>query len=158
MAIQGFELRHGAVLVKIVRKSRNLTLFERGGDTAWAAYLVNDAVCLYVKTSDQRGSDKNGAARYSYTFQPTEATFIRKQIGSRGEGGVLAALVCGEEEIALVTAAQLSQCIDLSARQAQNLTVLIQPRRSLRVYGSLNGQAQALVVARNCIDTCEISG
>lgn len=151
MAIRKFELYHGAVLVKIVRRSRSLTLFERGSDTAWAAYLVNDKVCLYVTSSDQRGVS-NGDARFSYTFQPQETKFLRDQLALRGEGGVFLALVCEDQEVALLDSAQARRCIDLESSKAQNLTVLIPAGKSLRVYGPLNGRSAMLTVSRNRID------
>ncbi len=156
MSIRKFELYHGAVLVKIVRRSKSLTLFERGDDTAWAAYLVNDTACIYVKTSDQRGGDRSGAARFSYTFQPAELGFLAEQRNTRGPACVFAALVCGDKEVALVTVDELARCIDLGATTAQNMTVLVQAGQSLRVYGPLNGNAGPVPVARNRIDTYDL--
>lgn len=153
MPVRKFELYHGAVLAKIVRGDGSLTLFERGDDTAWAAYLVNGAVCLYVKTSDQRGADRSGAARFSYTFQPAELRFVAEQIALRGPSGVLAGLVCADKEVALVAADELARCVDLGASAAQNVTVLVPSGQSLRVYGPLNGNVGKITVARNRIDT-----
>jgi len=97
MAIQDFQLYHGALLAQLVRNERPVTLrmIETEKDRCWSAYRVDDAVTIYVKHSARgKYSPYSGvpkAITWTFTFQPEHLNDIGR-LSHASE--VYIALVC----------------------------------------------------------------
>jgi hypothetical protein len=96
MKVQKFELFHGAVLTKLVRSDRPITLrmIETRPSEAWSAYTLNNEVDLYIKYNTAPRSlkrDRAGTA-WTFVFGQDELGQMRRSVSKRQ---TYAALVCG---------------------------------------------------------------
>ena len=126
MPVREFELFHGAVLTKLARSDRPLTLRmieTRPGD-AWSTYRVNDAVSVLIKHSlNPRSVKREKAKTWQFVFSPDQMRQLQA-------AGTWAALVCGGKtvgethmEVCLLDPTELGQLVDLSSASQQSLTV-----------------------------------
>ncbi len=159
MSVREFELFHGAVLAKIVRNDKPVTLrmIETKPNTEWAIYRINDEVELLVKHSKKPRPLKPPSRGRSWTF-----VFSGDQLSRVRSGSTWVALVCGDQtvdargqEICLVEPAELRHLVPAGAqREQQSITVRLEQNRSLRVTGG----GVEKVVARNRLETWAIPG
>ena len=141
MAVREFELFHGAVLTKLVRSDRPITLrmIETNPSEAWSTYKVNDEVRLLVKHStNQRVLERRSGGR-SWTFVFGVDQLRQLQAGV-GEKKVFAALVCGGKDVkrdvmqvCLLDDEQIGAVLDVSSTRACSLTIRYFPGKELRV-------------------------
>jgi hypothetical protein len=159
MPIREFELFHGAVLTKLVRADRPITLrmIETRPADAWSTYRINDAVSILLKHSTRLRPlrRKRGAAAWSFVFSTDQIEQLSKQ-------GTWAALVCcsskigrNKMETCLLDPDQLNRLLDLTAKTQQSITVKRLPGKRLRV---VSPRTRDLVVARNRIETWRVPG
>jgi hypothetical protein len=90
--IKEFELFHGALLTKLVRSEKPLTLrlIETRMDDSWSTYTINDQVRLLVKHSlnpRKLSRVKNGRA-WSFVFS-------KNQVAQATVDGTYITLICG---------------------------------------------------------------
>ena len=160
MPVRDFELFHGAVLTKLVRGERPLTLrlIETRPTDSWSTYRLNDEVNLLLKHSTVSIARKReiGSAVWQFVLS-------RDQMHQISQPGVWVALVCGaptltktEMDICLLDPAQVRELLDVHLQQQQSLTVKRLPGKSLRVT-SPRAQDEC-VVARNRLDTWHVPG
>lgn len=163
MAIKQFELFHGAVLTKLLRSDRPVTLrmIETRPGEAWAVYTINDEVDLFVKYSitARKLTRRQGALSWTFVFSPEQISQIRKL---QAERDVYAALVCGRKDIktgglqtCLLRPDELEHLLDFNDASQQSLTVRYVPRKKLRVY---SGHRVELLVAQNALDEWDVPG
>ena len=156
MAIKDFELFHGAVLTKLVRSDRSLTLkmIETRAAEDWSTYLIDDRIRVLIKHSAKRRmAKKDSAMAWQFVFNPN-------QIRQLGGDKTWAALVCGGKslgkgmEVCLVDPDQIGKLLNLSIDSQQSLTVKCMPGKRLRVFNP-NVEAE-LIIPRNRLDSWDI--
>ncbi len=130
MSIKEFELYHGAVLTKLARCERpiTVTLIETNPGDTWSVYKVIDSQ-LFIKhsTSPRPLSRGNGGHSWTFTFSPDHISQIKRL---REKHSVYAALVCGFQdtkqgrmEICFIDHDDFPEVIDLDNSDAQSITV-----------------------------------
>lgn len=160
MPVREFEMFHGAVLTKLVRGDRPLTLrlIETRPEDSWSTYRVNDEVGVLVKHSVRPRTLKReeGAVAWQFVFSAEQMEQLRQP-------ETWVALVCGstnfgarDMEVCLLAPSQVATLTDLTDGGQQSVTVKRLPGRSLRV-GSARA-AEALVVPRNRLDDWSVPG
>jgi hypothetical protein len=159
MPIREFELFHGAVLTKLVRGDRALTLrmIETRPTDAWSTYRVNDQVNVLLKHSlSPRIARRENATAWQFVFS-------RDQMRQLRTANTWAALVCGSKtvgrsdmEICLLDPTQLEEVLDLASDDQQSVTVKRIEGKSLRV--SSPQVRKELVVPRSRADNWDIPG
>jgi len=160
MSIRQFELYHGAVLARIVRNDRPVTLrlIESKVNDAWAAYNIDDAATLYMKhISAGYESQNHSVWAWTFSFDPSQLNRLSQL---QEKCPVYLVLICGQREVArgrqmevcLLSSDQVNQCIDLAASCAQSIRVEARPGCELRVSGSKRKPENALLVPRNALD------
>jgi len=158
MSIKEFELFHGAVLTKLVRADKPLTLRmieTRSGDQ-WSTYRINDELRLLIKHSIKGGARKRESAiAWQFVFSPD-------QMQQLAESDTWCSLVCAssdarddEMEVCLLDPAQISQLLDVSSMGQQALTVKRIEGKSLRVFSA---KCEELVIARNRLEKWAVPG
>lgn len=160
MPIREFELFHGAVLTKLVRAERPLTLTmteTRPGD-AWSSYRINDAVSLLLKHSLASKVLHRGEGGRTWQF-----VFSRNQVVQLSTEGAWAALICGsnavsnaETEVCLLSPEQIRELIDVNATGTQSVSVKYIKGKMLRV--SSGSAAGDVLVARGRLEKWEVPG
>lgn len=156
MPVRSFELFHGAVLTKLVRSDRPLTLrlIETGSMGTWGMYRINDEVNLLVKYSATPKSRK-GATRWDFVVSRTEIKELSHE-------ATWLALVCGssqlrstEMEVCLLCPDQLKALFYFRLSQ-ESVYVECKQGASLRVGPTKAGPE--LVIARNRVETWPVPG
>jgi hypothetical protein len=130
MTIKLFELFHGAVLTKLVRKDRpvTVTLIETRQDEAWSVYKIIDCY-LFIKLSTSPSSLSGGKGGYSWSFTFTPE-HIKQIIRIREDSALYLALICGfqnvkvgRSEICFIDQNEIPEVIDLDNPNQQSLRV-----------------------------------
>ncbi len=162
--VKEFHLMHGIVLTRILRNdSPTLRLVETDKSDAWAMYVLNDAVIVYVKYSIcSRITKKEEKTVWNFPFQSSE---LKKISEKKQTLPVYFALVCGfpavneakKMEVCLLEPLEIEKCIDINPEKSQTITVELITRASLRAYGSKN-PVKKLVISRNKLDEWIIPG
>jgi hypothetical protein len=160
MPVREFELFHGAVLTKIVRSDRPMTLrmIETNPGESWSAYTVNGQVTLILKhsTTPRPLKRERGSSRWQFTLSAEQ---IRQLSGANS----WLCLVCGSPrigkkapmEVCLLNSNDIERLVDKSSRVQQSILVKYLPGKSLRVSSP---KCEEFVVPRNRLDTLEIPG
>lgn len=137
MSIDDYELMHGAVLTKICRNERPLSLTLIETSEPRSAYQINDVV-LYIKHSTISRRNRNGHV-WQFTFQPQHIEDLQR---FKTNADIYLALVCGSKKIsdlmhiAFLEPSEVTQCIDLTDLSTQWMSVAYKKRHNLRVGGS----------------------
>ena len=141
MAVREFELFHGAVLAKLVRSDRPITLrmIETNPSEAWSTYIINDQVKLVIKhcTKQRKLARVDGAVSWTFVFGPEQL----RQLQSDGPGQeVWAALVGGTSDVkrdtmqvCLLDSDQIWSVLDMQAASPVSITIRYEPGKQLRV-------------------------
>jgi hypothetical protein len=166
--VHEFEMFHGIVLTKLVRRKLpvSLLMIETQAKEAWSEYKVNDQVILYVKHSTSpRSLKREGGIAWNFSFATDHVKRIR---ALRDGGDICIALVCGDKDlgelgsmqICLLEKHQLAGLLDLDLSRPQAIRVRYLPGtgKSLRVRGSLNDSAEELKVPRSGFDKWQVPG
>lgn len=161
MPIRGVELMHGAVLEKLCRSDKPVTLrLIETQDDLRSAYWINDVV-LYMKHSiTPYKRERKGGERWQFNFTESHiadlASLVRK-------ADIYLVLICGRRdfeqpgEIALLKPDEWQNYLDLAKENGQQwLAVQAEPRKSLRVYGSRS--SDEIVVPRNRLEEWIVPG
>jgi len=160
MPVREFELFHGAVLTKIVRSDRPMTLrmIETKPGESWSAYTVNGEITLILKHSatPRKLKRERGSFRWQFTLGAEQ---IQQLIGANSWLG----LICGSPnigkrapmEVCLLDPKDIESLIDKSSLVQQPIFVNYQPGKSLRASSP---KSEEIVVPRNRLDTWEIPG
>lgn len=160
MPIREFELFHGAVLTKIVRSDRPMTLrmIETKPGESWSAYTLNGEITLILKhsTTPRPLKRERGSTRWQFTLSAEQ---IQQLSGANSWLG----LVCGSPkigkkspmEICLLDPNEIDRLVDKSSLVQQSILVKYLPGKSLRVSST---KSKEFVVPRNRLDTWEIPG
>ena len=163
MSVRNFELFHGAVLTKLVRTDRNMTLrlIETRTQDAGAVYTINDEVHILVKYSaSPQPVQREEGQRWTFSFTPGQ---LRQLCDFTGAAGCHVALVCGDRDlnnatvqICLLDPDHVEKLIDLQSRSTQAVWVKYLPRKNLRV--SSGHVTTPINIPQGRIDTWEVPG
>lgn len=128
MSVNVFELFHGAVLAKILRSEKpvSLRLIETRPRENWSTYTLNDSLDLFISYSRNPHPLRRGGTSWTFVFSENQ---LRQLDPSRRNHPVWAALVCGRSTIArgemhicLLDPDQLAELLEYSG-PPQSLTV-----------------------------------
>ncbi len=163
MSISMFELFHGAVLTKLARSDRPVTLrmIETRPGEAWSAYTLNDEVDLFIKHSTTPRQTNRGGVRglsWQLVFGPNQLAEM-----SKAPHDVYVALVGAGQNardtsgwcICLLDPEQVRDVLDLSVLSQQVVTVSCLPGRRLRVY---KNRRVRFKIAQNRISEWDVPG
>ena len=158
------ELFHGAVLTKLLRSDRpvSLRLVEKhAGAATWSTYTINDEVNLFIAHSKAGRTVQRdgGGTSWSFVFSPNQ---LRQLNPANAGRPVYAALVCGGAtlrtgpmQVCLLEPAQLAELLDFTATQ-QGITVRKPQRRGqFRIF---KDREERFLVPLSRLDTWEIPG
>ena len=159
MSIQTFEMFHGAVLAKIMRRSEEvvLRLIETRPEEYWSVYTINDAVHLMVKYRTYPRVLRHGRLAWSFIFPSEELDLIR---ALRAEKEVSVALVGGQRqigevmEIGLLTGEEFMKLVT-PLETNLSITMRYEPGKQLRIFSK---RRLVYKVPRNRMDTWIIPG
>jgi hypothetical protein len=99
MPLRDFELYHGALLTKLVRSDRPITIrmIETETNECWSAYTIDDTVTIYTKASGHgKFDEKDRYVKWTFTFQPKHLSDLRRL---SEQNGVYLALVCANHAL-----------------------------------------------------------
>lgn len=163
--VKEFHLLHGVILTRISRNERpTLRLVETDISNAWAAYILNDAVYIYVRYSlSPRKTQRTGKTVWNIPFHPAELQKIRDL---RQRKDLYFTLVVGpasidakQMEVCLLDPENIDDCIDINSSKTQIITVEVRPGSSMRAYGPKNpDERNKLIISRNRLDEWKIPG
>lgn len=158
MPVREFELFHGAVLTKLARSDRPLTLrmIETRPADAWSTYRVNDEVNVLVKHSlVSRTLKRENAKAWQFNFSPDQIRQLQAE-------STWAALICGgktlkdsDMEVCLLDPEQVAEVLDITTEAQQSISVKCIEGKSLRVLSPR--RQNDIVVPRNRLDTWAVS-
>lgn len=158
MSIKQFELMHGAVILKICRNRRPLSLTLIESDGARAAYNVNMDVNIYIKHSiSPQSRQRRDQTVWQFSFSPAHIAEL-SNLGQKGE--LYLALVCANDnledmEVAFLEPDDIQEGLDLTALTQQTLRVHIEPGKKLRVYGR-GGTDSPILIERKRLDDWDV--
>ena len=162
--IKNFELFHGAVLTKLMRNTRPLTLrlVQTRPDDNWAVYTLNDEIDIFIKhcTSPRENIRAEGGLSWTFTFNQEHIKELRELKEKRP---ISLALVCGQKnlsdgrmEICLIKPDELHEVINFDVDDQKSITVRYKKgAKKLRIYFE---RQEKLLVALNAIENWEIPG
>ena len=168
MSIKEMELFHGAVLAKLFRSDKpvSLRMVEMDFEQSRRAYLVNDMAYIYIKHGkNPRKSKKLPTFTWIFSFSSNHIVDLQKLKGNKKD--VYLALVCGQEsvsssdpaEICFLDWNQIWKCLDLNNLiEQQNITVKYQKGYSFRVWGTKNTSIDPIVVNQDSLVDWEVPG
>lgn len=151
MPLKEYELFHGAVLTRLVRKDKPVTLrlIETNTSESWSVYRINDVNIFFKHSSNPKDLKKGGK---SWTFP-----FTDKQLDKINKSTHLA-LVCGDKdtkskemEICFIESSDVSILLSESAK---SITAHVEKNNSFRVSSS--AVREKIIVSRNAIDNYEV--
>lgn len=166
--VKEFHLLHGIVLTKISRNDQpTLRLVETDVSNAWATYILNDEVIVYVKycLSGTKGIRVDKTS-WKFSFQPSELIKIHELRNSQTApiyftfvGAFPSIDNAKDMQVGLLEPNEIDQCIDIPSEKTQTITMEVRPRESLRIYGYKNSdEREKLVISRNRLDEWRIPG
>jgi hypothetical protein len=137
--IKQFELFHGAVLAKLMRSDKPITLrlIETRND-AWSIYTINNEIELFIKISKVPNELIREVNGYSWQFQFTSEQIVQLKSLKKSRN-IAIALVCGHQsvsenmQIAFLNPELVDELFDFSTDNSQSLTVKFIPNKQLRV-------------------------
>ena len=164
--VKEFHLLHGIVLTKVLRNNNpTLRLVENDTSNAWAAYILNDAIIIYVKYSlAGKKTQRVEKTVWKFPFQPSELGKIKELRKSHPAyltlvGGFPSIDDAKRMEICVIEPEEIDNCMDVNSDKAQTITVEVRPGESLRAYGPKNSSDRnKIVVSRNRLDALVIPG
>lgn len=129
MKIQEQDIYHGPVLMQIVEHPSFKALNR--ASKAYGHYLVNTDRQIFTKYR------KNKRSPWQFTFQSDELRALSKAVASGDT--VLVCLVCGQNTICALNAAEFEEVVALDAEAQQSLRVAVPSGGSCHIRGS-NGK------------------
>ena len=164
MSIKQFELFHGAVLTKLLRNDKPVTLrlVERTARDPWAAYRVNDACCVYIKyrTTFRLDAYSGETAIYDFLFTKTELSAIRSMPENLP---VYFALVCASDktdakymQVCFIEPDEFSQFAGSTTLSSLTISVWSQDGKGMRAKSKAT--EKPLIIPRSRLDNWEAPG
>ncbi|RWX45637.1 hypothetical protein H206_01726 [Candidatus Electrothrix aarhusensis] len=151
MSLKEYELFHGVVLARLVRRDKPVTLrlIETNTTESWSVYRINDVNIFFKHSSNPRNLIKGGI---SWTFSFTKSQL--EQINTSTE----LALICGSKdtkskkmEICFIEQKEVSR---LLSKSSKSITAHLKPNKSFRVSSS--AIADKVIISRSAIEKYEV--
>jgi hypothetical protein len=163
MSIKEFELFHGAVLTRLVRSDRpiTVTLIETRPEDTWSVYKIIDSQ-LFIKhsTSPRPLTREIGGYSWTFTFSPDH---INQISDLRKEHPTCVALVCGisnikqgRMEICFINHDEIPEILELDNPDTQSVTVRY--NKGAKKFRVLLNRKEKLLIYLNAIDRWNIPG
>lgn len=148
MTIQDFELFHGAVLIKILRNDRPVTLLIETKTGEDRAYTIDDnnVKVLYIKhrlisnTLKITKKHPKGGRTWQFIFSPEHITILKNlKEKYKDKHKVFLALICGHTdikkrmEICIIDLDKYNDLLDLDKATQQSIGVRHLPGLSFRI-------------------------
>ena len=164
--VKAFHLLHGIVLTTVLRNDQpTLRLVETDKKNAWAAYILNDSVIIYVKYClTSRETQREAKTVWNFQFQGYELEKIKelrkfKPVNFTLVGGFQKIEDANKMQVCLMYPDEIDKCIDIYSGNIQTITMEVKPSESLRVYGAKNStEKEKLVISRNRLNEWKIPG
>lgn len=168
MSIKEMELFHGAVLAKLFRSDKpvSLRMVEMDFEQSRRAYLVNDMAYIYIKHGkNPRKSKRLPTFTWTFAFSNNHTADLLKLKGNRKE--VYLALVCGQEsvssndpaEICFLDWNQIWKCLDSEKlNEQQYIPVKYKKGYSFRVWGPKNTSNDTILVNQDSLADWDVPG
>jgi len=99
MPIRDFELYHGALLTKLVRSDRPMTIriIETDANECWSAYTIDDTATIYTKYRGHGNFyEKDKSVKWTFSFQPRHLDDLRRL---SEQNDLYVALVCANHRL-----------------------------------------------------------
>ena len=99
MPIRDFELYHGALLTKLVRSDRPITIrmIETDANECWSAYTIDDTATIYTKYRGHGNFyEKDKSVKWTFSFQPRHLDDLRRL---SEQNDLYVALVCANHRL-----------------------------------------------------------
>jgi hypothetical protein len=163
MAIKEFELMHGGVITRLLRKDipLQITLVEKSSNDSKAVYKIlsqnNNELTLYIKYRSRPEPRKKEGNTWIFNFTQKNLN----ELNSYKDGNFMIALVCGNDdklndsEVCLLDKQQVVSCINTDSNSNQTITVKLTGSKSFRAYGTMT-TGDPLIIPRNRINTISI--
>jgi hypothetical protein len=123
---------HGAALVAIADSSQFTALNK---DEGYGHYFINHDRHVFIKHTNMPGTE------FKFTYTPGDIRRIRQ---AAKQAKTFAVLVCSHQAIAALTAGELGEVIDLTSSSTQWLRIIDEPRKSLRICGSVGSLTRTI--------------
>lgn len=155
MTIATFEYMHGAVLTKLLRNDRPITLrlIETNPEECWSLYRLNLDVNLVIKYATSHRETSKGRI-WTFTVSGKQRDYLTST-----EQVWMALVCCGaalnDRQSAVCLLAPEEANLLLATPGTPNASVRMAPGKRLRV--TINGYVE-LVVPRSRLETWEIPG
>lgn len=134
MKIQEQDSFHGAALTQIVEYHSFKALNK--ANEKYGHYLINADRHIFIKYC------KNVNSPWSFTFHPEDLRAIKSEISSGAR--VFIGLVCGGKTVCALNQVELSLIIELNSSSSQWIRIMVPPRGSCHVSGSI-GEMQKTI-------------
>jgi len=151
MPLKEYELFHGTVLTKLVRRDNPVTLrlIETNTSEAWSVYRIND-INIFIKYSSNLRTLKKGGKSWTFPFSPHQIEQIFENMHI--------SLVCGSHDIKSkemeICFIENKHAICLLSGDAKSITVHLEPGQRFRVSSS--AVKQKIIIPRNAIEKYEV--
>lgn len=161
MTIKQFELFHGAVLAKLMRSDKPITLrMIETRDDAWSIYTINNETDLFIKISKSPNELIREVHGFSWQFQ-FSIDQIEQLIDPVNPRKIAIALVCGQQtisenmHIAFIEPNAVGELIDFTFNSPQSLTVKFIPNKKLRVIKNYRTEK---LISQNALEKWLVPG
>lgn len=164
MSIKEFHLFHGAVLAKLIRSGKpiSLSLIETKPEDSWAAYTINDEVDIFMKHSTSPHELKRNDGGYSWVFVFNSDQLAQlKEIQKKRP--VYIALICGHKsvkagrmEICYLNPEEVCEVLDFESTEQQSITVRY--NTGAKKFRVIQGREEKLMISLNELDAWDIPG
>lgn len=132
MAIDKFELYHGAALSKLFVPNRKITI-NSCVTTSKCAYTLNDSVALYIKFSTGRMTTWNFNFKKIHQEEIKEIYDLHKQL--------FLLLICGNDGIVCLSYSELKKVLDEEFDENESITVKRWRKQQYGIKGT-NGKLE----------------
>lgn len=168
MSISELELFHGAMLAKLFRSDKpvSLRMVEMDFEQSRRAYLVNDMAYIYTKHCKKpRKGTRQPTYTWLFTFSKNHVEDLQRLKGNGKD--VYLALVCGQLEvnkndpieICFLDWSQIWRCLEKNNHESQQtISVKLMRGKSFRVWGSKNPLEKAILVNQNALSDWDVPG
>lgn len=168
MSINELELFHGAMLAKLFRSDKpvSLRMVEMDFEQSRRAYLVNDTVYIYTKHSKKpHKGTRQPTYTWIFTFSVNHVNDLQR-LKNNGKD-VYLALVCGQPEvnskdpieICFLGWDQIQMCLDENNHEIQqNISVKFKRGLSFRVWGTNKSIKDPILVNQNALSDWDVPG
>lgn len=152
MPIRDFELYHGALLTKLVRSDRPITIrmIETETSECWSVYTIDDTVAIYTKASGHgEFNEKDKSVKWTFTFHSKHLDDLQRL---SEQNDVYMALVCANHSLPRGVPVSLSHTwenwlgLEQQLRKKRTGICFLEPEEWYECLDIKNGRTQSITV------------